>query len=177
LKGRRRAADLAAGLAAMVWIAGCGYHVSGKAELMPKTIHTIAIPEFGNATTRYRLTDRLPEALAREFIARTRYQIVSDPDQADAILRGTVVNYFAYPIILDPATGRASSIQVIVNLSATLVERATGKTLYSRPAFEWKTQYEIAADPQAFLDESPVALDRLSRDVARMLVSAILENF
>ncbi len=176
-KGRGWPLPLAGILVAVASFSGCGYHVSGKADLMPKTIHTIAIPAFGNATTRYRLTDRLPEALSREFIARTRYQVVTDPDQADAVLRGTVVNYFAYPVILDPATGRASSVQVIVNMSASLVERATGKTLFTRPSFQWKTQYEISADPQTFLDESPVAMDRLSRDVARMLVSAILENF
>ena len=25
----------------------CGYHVAGKADLMPKTIHTIAVPARG----------------------------------------------------------------------------------------------------------------------------------
>jgi hypothetical protein len=156
---------------------GCGYHVSGHGDLVPKSIHTIAIPAFGNATIRYRLTDRLPEAVAREFITRTRYQIVQDQNAADAVLRGTVVNYFYYPIVFDSTTGRASTVQVNVTLSATLFERATGKPLFSRPSFEWKQQYEISATPRAFVDESDAAMDRLSRDVASMLVSAILENF
>lgn len=167
----------AALLAGVALFGGCGYHVSGHGDLVPKSIHTIAIPAFGNATSRYRLTDRLPEAIAREFITRTRYQIVQDQNSADAILRGTIVNYFAYPIVFDPTTGRASTVQVVVNMSATLFERATGKVLFSRPSFEWKQQYEISADPRAFLDESDAAMDRLSRDVAQMLVSAILENF
>ncbi len=171
----RSAARLLLGCVAA--LGGCGYHVSGHGDLVPKTVHTIAIPAFGNATTRYRLSDRLPEAITREFITRTRYRIVQDQNAADAVLRGTVVNYFAYPIVFDPATGRASTIQVIVNMSATLYERATGKVLFSRPSFDWKQQYEISADPHAFLDESDAAMDRLSRDVARMLVSAILENF
>ena len=41
-----------------------------------------AIPAFGNKTTRYRLTERLPAAIANEFISRTRYRVVSDPAQA-----------------------------------------------------------------------------------------------
>ena len=173
-----RVAKLAAVVAlGAVTTSGCGYHVSGHADLVPKNIRTICIPAFGNATTRYRLTDRLPQAITREFITRTRYQIVHDESQADAILRGSVVNYYAAPIILDPTSGRASTVQVMVFMSANLVERATGKTIFSRPAFEWKQQYEISADPRAFFDESEVAMDRLSRDVARMLVSAILENF
>ncbi len=52
-------------------------------------VHTIAIPPFTNATVRYKLTDSLPEAIGREFIARTHYQIVNDPTQADAVLRGS----------------------------------------------------------------------------------------
>jgi hypothetical protein len=151
--------------------------VSGHSDLVPKNINTICIPAFGNGTTRYKLTDRLAEALSREFIARTRYQIVNDMNQADAILRGNVVNYFSYPTVFDPNTQRASTVQVIVVMSVTLVERATGKVLYSRPSFDWKQQYEISADARTFFDESDVALDRLSRDVARMLVSGILENF
>ncbi len=164
-------------VALLLLTSGCGYHVAGHSDLMPKSIQTICVPAFGNATVRYRLTDRLPEALSREFISRTRYRIVNDMNQADAILRGTVVNYFAYPTILDQNTGRASTVQVIVIMSVTLTERATGKVLYTRPSFDWKQQYEISTDPRAFVDESDVALDRLSRDVARMLVSGILENF
>lgn len=158
-------------------MASCGYHVAGKADTMPKTLHTIAIPAFGNATTRYKLSDRIPEALSREFITRTRYKLVTDENQADAILRGTVVNYFAYPIVFDPATSRASVVQISVVMSATLTERATGKVLFTRQTFEMKQQYEISSDQLAFFEESDTAMDRLSRDVARMLVSAILENF
>ncbi len=157
--------------------AGCGYHVSGHTDLLPKTIETVCVPAFGNATTRYKLTDRLPEAITREFISRTRYKVVNDMSQADAILRGTVVNYNAYPVIFDPTSGRASTIQVSVVLAVTLTERATGKVLYTRPGLEWKQQYEISVDPRAFVDESDAALERLSRDVARSVVSGILENF
>lgn len=164
-------------LLAVLALAGCGYHVSGKADLVPKSIGTIAIPAFGNATIRYRLTDRLPQAIAREFIARTRYQIVNDPNEADAVVRGTVSNYYAYPVIFDPSTGRASTVQVIVVMTVSLVERTTGKVLFTRQGFSWKDQYEISADAQAFFDESDIAMDRLSRDVARSVVSAILENF
>ena len=40
----------------------------------------IAIPAFLNASNRYKLTDQLPEAIKREFIARTKYKFVSDPN-------------------------------------------------------------------------------------------------
>jgi outer membrane lipopolysaccharide assembly protein LptE/RlpB len=162
-------------------LSACGYHVSGKTDLLPKTIQTIAIPAFDNITTRYKLTDRLPEAISRELIARTRYRIVPDTAQADAVLRGAVVNYVAYPTVFDQASGRASGLQANVTMQISLTERATGKVIFARPSFEIKQQYEISTvssgSPRAYFEESETALDRLSRDLARKLVSAILENF
>ena len=70
---------------------GCGYHVSGRSDLLPASIKTIAIPAFGNITGRYRLTDLMARSLTREFINRTRYQVVADENQADAVLKGAVV--------------------------------------------------------------------------------------
>ena len=162
---------------AMFALAGCGYRVAGHADLLPKTIKTIAIPAFGNLTVRYKLTDQLPEAIAREFISRTRYQIVTDPNQADAVLTGAVVNFYSYPILLDPRTARASSIQAIVLLQIYLRDRATGAVLFSRPNMEFRQNYELSVDPRVYFDESDVAMDRLSRDVARSVVSAVLANF
>jgi hypothetical protein len=126
---------------------------------------------------RYKLTDRLPEAIAQEFIARTRYAVIPDASQADMVLNGSVLNVVAYPIVLDQKTARATALQVNVVMAVTLTERATGKVLYSRPYFEMHQRYEISLDPQKYFEESDPALERLSHDAARQVVSAILENF
>jgi len=148
---------------AAVMAAGCGYHVAGHADLLPERIKTIAIP--------------LPAAITREFISRTRYRIVADPEKADAVLHGGVVNYLSYPTIFDPATGRAAGIQLIVVLDLRLIDRRTGKMLYQNSGMNVQNRYEISSDQVAYFEESDTALDRLSRDVARTVVSAILENF
>jgi hypothetical protein len=158
-------------------LAGCGYHVSGHSDLLPSTIKTVAIPAFGNVTGRYRLTEMMPAALTREFISRTRYQVVPDEKDADAVLRGAVVNYMFFPSVIDQVSGRAAGIQVMVVLQLTLHERASGKVLYTRPAMEVRNRYEIAIDPKAYFEESDLALERVSRDVARTVVSSVLENF
>lgn len=161
-------------------LTGCGYSVGGHADLVPKTIQTISIPAFTNGSTRYHLTDRLPDAIAREFAARSRYRIVSDPNQADAVLRGTVVNYASYVTIVDPTTGRASGVDLRVNLKISLTERNTGKVLFNRPNLEARERYQVSTsttDPAAYFDESDSALNRVSQQVARQVVTAILENF
>lgn len=158
-------------------LTGCGYHVGGKSDLLPKNIHTVAIPPFKNLTVRYNLADRLAAAITREFISRSRYQIITDPTQADAVLTGTILNFASYPTIFDPATGRAAGVQIQVNLQLTFVERATGKVLFTRPNYDFRERYEVSVDQTQYFEESGQGLERLSRDVARTLLSAILEAF
>jgi RNase P/RNase MRP subunit p29 len=158
-------------------LAGCGYHVGGKADLLPKTVKTIAIPTFGNLTTRYKISDRLGSAISREFLTRTRYQIVADPNEADATLSGSVLNYVAFPTVVDQVTGRAAGVQISVMLQVNLTDRASGKVLFTRPNMEVRERYEISIDQAQYFEESETALERLSRDVARSVVSAVLSGF
>jgi hypothetical protein len=157
--------------------ASCGYHVSGQSDLLPSTVRTIAIPAFSNLSYRYKLTDRLPEAIAREFLTRTRYKVSSREESADAVLRGSVVSYASFPTILDPGTSRAATVELRVMLQLSLVERATGTVVFTRPAFEVRERYQISTDPSRYYEESEDALIRASRQVARNVVTAILENF
>lgn len=145
--------------------------------MLPKSIRTIAIPAFGNSTTRYRLTERLPAMMTREFIRRTRYEIVPDTNTADAVLSGGVVGLYSFPTIFDQRTGRAAGIQMLVILSVKLTERATGTVLFERQNFETRQRYEISVDPLTYFEESSTAMDRLATDVARQVVAGILENF
>jgi len=169
--------QLAIALTAALVAPGCGYHVAGQGDLMPKNIKTIAIPAFANITVRYQLARLLPADITREFLSRTHYAIVADPSQADAVLAGTVTNFAFFPTVNDPVTGRSTAAQVVVTLRVTLTDRATKKVLFSRLGAEFRERYEISVDPAAYFDESGTAMQRVSRDVARSAVSAILEGF
>ncbi len=170
---KRSAALLFAALA----LSACGYRVAGHANVLPANLHSIAVVPFRNISTQYTIADALSKSVTRELISRTRYQINADPDHADAILTGSVNNFSSYVTTFDPVTGRASGVQAVLQLQVMLRERATGKVLFTRPSMELHERYEISVDPKAYFDESSVAVDRLSRDAARSVVSAVLENF
>ena len=156
---------------------GCGYRLANHADALPAKIQTISIPAFGNNTTQYRLADLVSKAVTREMIQRTRYRILAgDQKDADAVLTGAMVNFVSYPTTFDQNTGRASGVQMIAQFRITLRDR-DGKVLYNRPFFEVRERYEISVDPKTYFDEGSVALERVSRDVARSIVSGILENF
>ncbi len=158
-------------------LSSCGYRVAGKADLLPPSLKTVAIPAFTNATIRYKLTDVLPQAFAREFIAHTRYKVVTDPARADMVLSGAVITYTNNPTIFDPNVQRNNVADLHVTMEVTLTERTTGRILYKKPAFEIKESFQISSDPSEFFEESEPAIRRASELVAQTVVTSILENF
>jgi len=155
----------------------CGYKLAGKADNLPRQLKVIAIPAFENKTPWMRLEQKLTSAVMEEFIARSRYRIVGQPEEADAVLRGVVESVFSAPVIFDPDTGRATHVLITVRVGVTLRDRRTQKVLFAEPEFVFREQYEITGDLDSFFEERAPALDRLARDFAATLVSAILENF
>jgi hypothetical protein len=164
-------------VAVALGLAGCGYHVTGHGDLIPKSVKTIAIPAFANVTPRQNLARLLTTDVTREFISRTRYQVVEDPHAADAVLQCTLTNFELNPIIFDPATYRATTVHVRATLRVTLTDRVTGKVIFSQPRMQWDERYQVSLSPQDYFDESSTAIVRIGHAMAQALVSAVLENF
>jgi outer membrane lipopolysaccharide assembly protein LptE/RlpB len=155
----------------------CGYHTAGHAVTLPTDLRTIAVPAFANNTETYKIEQRLTAAVVREFITRTHYHILNDAsDSADATLRGTVFSTYTAPLTYDSQTGRVASVLVTVSMKVALTDRS-GKVLYQNPAYVFREQYEVSRDLNSFFEEDSPALQRLSQDFARTLVSNVLEGF
>ncbi len=170
-------------MGAAMWSAGCGYHVAGRSNALPKSIRVIAVPALENKTTSYRIEQRLTTATVHEFLAKTSYRVVPDPASGDAVLRGKVLSLEAVPLLFDTATGRATAMLVTLKCEITFEERETGKILYHADNFIFRNQYEISTAPgnpdsvKNFLGEQDPALDRMARDFAARLVAAVVENY
>jgi hypothetical protein len=174
-----------------IFLSACGYHVGGTASLVPPGLKVIAVPALKNDTPRYRIEQRMTEAVVHEFIARTKYRIVSSEDSADAVLRGEITSFEAIPAVFDTtstatsssvptantATARATTMLVSVHMKVSLEERETKKVLYKKDDYLFREPYEISTDPAKFFDEQGPALERMSREFAARLVSDVLENF
>jgi outer membrane lipopolysaccharide assembly protein LptE/RlpB len=163
--------------------AGCGYHVAGHSSTIPKSIHVIAVPALENKTTSYRLEQRLTAATVHEFLARTSYRVVSNPEDGDAVLRGKVLALEAVPLLFDTTTGAATTMLVTVKCEVTFTESATQNVLYHSDNFVFRNEYQISADTsdptdlKNFFNQQGPALDRLAQDFAARLVAAIMENY
>ena len=180
-------------VSAALFLSACGYHVSGRASDLPPGLKVIAVPALKNDTPRYRIEQRMTEAVVHEFIARTKYRIVASENSADAVLHGEITSFEAVPAVFDTTptttpnattnpsinttTARATTMLVSVHMKVSLEERETQKVLYKNDDYLFREPYEISTDPAKFFDEQGPALDRMSRDFAARLVSDVLENF
>src|SRR5712691_4452211 len=164
-------------MSAAMWSAGCGYHVAGRNDSLPRTIHVIAVPALENKTTSCRIEQRLTAATVHEFLAKTSYRVVSDSAGGDAVLHGKVLSLEAVPLLFDTTTGRATTMLVTMKCEITFEERETGKVLYHTDNFIFRNQYEISTDVKSFFEEQDPALERLAQDFATRLVAAVTENY
>jgi outer membrane lipopolysaccharide assembly protein LptE/RlpB len=158
-------------------LGGCGYHVVGKSDSLPRSIHVIAVPALENKTASYRIEQRLTAATVHEFLAKTQYRVVSDPASGDAVLRGKVLSLEAVPLLFDTQTGRATTMLITVKCEVTLEERESGQILYHTNNFLFRNEYELSTDVKSFFEEQDPALDRLAQDFATRLVAAVTENY
>ena len=156
---------------------GCGYHTAGSKIELPQNIRTIAIPGFVSQSQTFRIEQLLTDAVVREFNARTQYHVIHESKgDADAVLKATVLSASATPLAYDSQTGRVASVLITVNLKGVLTDRR-GKVLYQNSAYVFREQYEVSTELNSFFEEDSPALERLSRDFARTLISNILEGF
>lgn len=164
-------------LCAVITLGACGYHAGGKGALIPPDIKTIAIPAFINQTPQFRVEQQMTAAVTRELIERTNYRVTQDPAHADAVLQGIVESVRQGVVTFNPQTGGASTLQVQLIAGVKFVDLHTKKVIFSNPRYVFRDEYQVSPAASTLIEEDPAALDRISRDFARTLVTDILENF
>ena len=159
----------------------CGYSLAGRGSFLPAYIKTIGVPTFTNRTNVFNLETQVTQKVRSEFIGRGKYQIVPDATNVDALLTGEIIS--ARPEVASlGATQLAQRYTVTVSARVELRDLHENKVIWENPNLIFREDYEAqsganALDPNAFFGQDANALDRLTTDFARTIVSAILEAF
>ena len=163
-------------LAAASLLTGCGYHTVGASTHLPPDARTMAVPVFATRTEAYHTEVALTDAVIREFAARSRMRVSpGEGVHPDVVLHGTILNEVVAPLTYNTTTQQSSSFLITLVISVTLTDR-DGKLLYQNKNYVFRGQYQSTTDLPTFLDESPAAVERISRDFARALVADVLEG-
>ena len=162
-------------------LAGCGYSLAGRGSFLPDYIRTVGVPMFGNRTPFSPLEQYFTEKVRVEFQGRGRYQVLPTDTGVDGVVRGDILSVGAVPVGFSGSqTGSRYRFTIVVSVSFSDVKQQ--KTLWENPALTFSDEYELASAASVGLgagaiDQERAAIDRLSTDFARSVVSAILEAF
>jgi hypothetical protein len=159
----------------------CGYSLAGRGSFLPQYIRTIGIPTFANRTPIFNLETMLTQKVRSEFIGRGKYQILPQNTGVDALLNGEVTSVSILPASF-AGTQLASRYAIVMTARVELRDLRENKVLWENAGLSFRQEYEATsgrnpADPVAFFQQDTNALDRMSTEFARTIVSAILEAF
>jgi hypothetical protein len=164
---------------AMGTAGGCGYGLAGRTSQLPDRVRTIGIPPLANTTTMLQIEQGLTQSLRSELIGRGRYRVVSGPAGADAVLSGTVTGVTLEPVGFTDEQ-RAARYLFTLTLAMRLDDATTDEVLWANDALVFREEYELATrglGDSAFVDQGRAAFERIARDVARTVVTSMLDTF
>jgi hypothetical protein len=161
---------------------GCGYALAGRGSYLPTDITSVGIPTLINRSTFFDVEQVLTQKIREEFIGRGKYRVSPEPVGVDAVLNGEILGISVQPIgFTEQQLASRYAFQVLMRV--TFVDNRTGMILWSNETLTFTDEYElstrsnVALEGAAFLDQERTAFDRIANDVARSVVSAILEAF
>jgi Lipopolysaccharide-assembly len=162
--------------------AGCGYALAGRGSFLPADIRIVGIPQLTNQSTFFNVEQILSEKLRTEFIGRGKFTVVPTAAGADAVLSGTVTGISVQPVGFTDQQ-LASRYLFTMTMRVEFAEVSTGMVLWSNPSLVFRETYDLsvrgngAVDGSTFLDQERASFDRIASDVARTVVTAIVEAF
>ena len=162
-------------------VGGCGYALAGRGSFLPDYIRSIGVPQFVNNTQVFDVDRRVSERVRAELGNRGKYKVYPTEAGMDALLTGQINSITFTPASLNQDQ-QVTRMLLVMTASVEFKDLKTGKVLWSNPALQFRDEFEpttgtSALDPTAFFGQDANALERVSTEFARSVVSALLEAF
>jgi len=161
---------------------GCGYALAGRGAFLPTDIRVVGIPPLVNRTTFFDVEQILTEKIRNEFIGRGKYRVVPEAAGADAVLNAEVTSITLSPVAFTTAQ-LASRYQFVLTMKVDFTDARTSKPLWENSALSFTGEYDLTSsagnqiEAASFVDQQRSSFDRIATDVARTVVTAIVEAF
>ena len=113
----------------MTILTGCGYTFRGSGSALPPDVKAIYIPQVDNNSTKLGLATVLTDAIRDEFDSYGSISVVDNQNQADAVLKVTIVDVKETTSAVRANTNTSLQMQTTMFLTAEL-RRVTGAVLW-----------------------------------------------
>ncbi len=166
--------------ALLVFCPSCGYRVRSSVGKLPSDAQSLGIPTFRNLTSQYKIEQIISRAVLSEFAARTRTPVHSSSSGVDMVLVGEIRNVSSSPVSFGTQAGGSqttgSTFLVTVEMSVKLVRLKDSAVIWQNEDFRFRESYALNNSVRDFFSEENPALERLAKNFAASLASAILHR-
>ena len=170
----------------IVGFTGCGYHFRADGKPVGIEINSIAIPLVTSSSSEKGFEADFTRMIREEFISHSKVSIV-ETEQADMVLTGRISEIETRPLTYDSRSyevgGRVvthettNSRRLKIRLDISLIERATGKTIWYDGNMEEEALFNVETDPLVTQYNQQQALIRISRLLAKRIYLKTMERF
>jgi hypothetical protein len=156
-------------------LGGCaGYSIGPVQPYYLRSVHSIAVPTFGNKTLVPRIAVLVTDSVIKQFQQDGTYRIAGD-DQADAILKGEIARINRAPArSLRGNVLATTEFNLALRVRYSLVERGSGKVLASPQEVIGTTSFFVGND---IASDEEQALPLAAEAAATQLVSQLSEGW
>ena len=159
---------------------GCGYALAGRGSFLPDYIRVVGIPPWENRSSFSQVEQVLTEKVRTELIGRGKYRVIPDAPGSDAVLTGEILAISVQPVGFNEQQ-LASRYLFTWTMKVAFTDAQTNMVLWSNDALTFRGEYELSSRGTAidstFVDQERSSVDRIATDVARSVVTSILESF
>lgn len=169
-------------LAIVLFAQGCGYALVGRASNIPEDIRKIYVEPLINQTQRQQVEQLLTQAIVDELVTRRRFEVINDLGDADAILRGKVLQVAVRPVTFDSA-GLADNFEIAISADMRFERPPTDgdvepEVIWKNARYVFRQDYPLEnAGALSFFDRENLAIEETSERFAETLVTDLLEGF
>jgi hypothetical protein len=170
----------------MVIFTGCGYHFRADGKPIGIEMNSIAIPLVTSSSSEKGFEADFTRILREEFISHSEVAIV-EAGQADMILKGRIVHIETMPLSYDSREYKAgggavthettNSRRLKIRLDISLVERATGKSIWHDGDMEEDAMFNVEKEPLATQYNQQQALINIAGILAKRIYLKTMERF
>jgi hypothetical protein len=173
-------------IAVMLLYNGCGYHFRADGKPIGIEMNSIAIPLVTSSSSEKGFEADFTRMLREEFISHSKVAIVKT-EEADMILKGRIVHIETAPLSYDSreyeAGGRkvthetTNSRRIKIRLDISLVERATGKSIWHDGNMEEDAMFNVENEPLATQYNQQQALIKIAGLLSKRIYLKTMERF
>lgn len=157
-------------------IVACGYSFSPQGDYIDKRIRNIYVEQFKNNTAQAELENYVRLAFIDQFIQTRRFKIVDDKEQADAVIKGSVLSLSTNPLSYRSSTIAAEE-RATMTLEVTFREKESGKDIWKSESISGTVDYTIDSNINLLPATRKNAFIKLANDTAEKTFNQMMSNF